>query len=486
MAYPKDEVRALRKAGKPKEALALALGLCAKHPADKYLAGELAWALYDCMKEARGTEKGKVKDARAFAAYFAQVDEVNLAYEGNELFYQNLEKLYSSAVWNLQKADDAPALLLMLRALVSWKSHWARLSYSLQEKLLTYFQAGFIKREKTEHANQDGQAAAQARAQGMVELVEWYSVSHITRRSELFETKEYQGHQVPSEAERLIKAYLEALLAKGAGGSRYATEAQRRYGVEAVGELLNNPKTEQWVWPRYRYAQLLLEVKGPEEAREYFKQMLVAKPREAYLWRALGETYKDSDQEAYESCMQKAENLSHKTQNGPVDTEGEPSHTAESLLDVEAASHDFYIEWLDAKSGLMGLVVRKEGVRNYERLKVKDEHWARKLKAGGVYHGLFSKNYRQILSLQEVAPDSVFVHDFTRDFIGVLEQKEDAYFVRGTEALGVRSLRVPEYLLRGFEGVAPCKVKGHASKRQNRDGTKWYWFIESLEPFASC
>lgn len=541
MAYPSETVKQLRQAGKPTEAYEAAVKYIQEGELNKYLESELAWALYDCMKAAKGAGKDQVVDAVSYAHWFELAAKHNINYENNTLFYENLGKLNASVVWALQAGAQTQSLIDVLHALGAWGERWTYFSFDYKEKMFHYFLRGF-KPDSTLKSNQ----AIALRAQGMVDLMEWYTMKSFAFHAS-YETTEKDGRTLPSEAERTTKAYLDSLLTKVFGEPCISLD-QRKRGVQAINTLLTSGATKDkcadWVWVRYKYAQLLLEVESPEVARPFFEQMLLARPAEAYLWGALAETYKSSDKNAYAACLFKGLAISRNTQMslsmhekaaqyfvesenfaaakrevlivseyrssqgwkpsavaaefekqiwyGATDaTENNDalyqqlSASAQNLLFAgdadDSRSYDFYLERIDAKYDKLYVWLENDK-HELVSSSIKDAQLASSLRVGEVYHGVFTKDLRQIMSLQDVAPRGEFKSLFIKDFTGILDRIKDFAFVRTTSG---RSLYVSAQQLEAGQFPRYCLVRGRMVLRHVlRDGERVSEFVVDTLEFA--
>lgn len=538
--YPSQEINALRKAGKPKEAYDLAVKTRNEGVYNDFVERELAWSLYDCMKAAKGTQKDAVKNPSEYAQWFQAAAQENIAHFGNELFYENLGKMNASVVWNLQAAGNYQGLLAVLRSLAAWGNRWSYFEFEYNTKMFHYMYKAF----KPE-TGAKGQEATSLKAQGMVELIEWYTIAFISHHAS-FEPGEYKGKATPSEAEQYIKSYVDALLTKNAQGNPCVSEEHLKRGAAAVKDLLESPLTKDrcasWVWVRYKYAQLLLEVEGAENARPYFVQMLMAKPKEAYLWGALAETYRGADEAQYAACLFKGLGVSQNVQMALTlhekaavylaktgnfaaakrealivsefrasqgwkpsaitsQLEAQPwygstepaadntalyaqlAEQADACVISNAAGEDFYVEWIDKKNGVLSVWAKNEE-GYFANSKVKNPELAEVLSEGAVYHAVFSKHRKQILSMQDKEPSAAFKNCFVRSFAGIFDKVatksgKTTAFVRLSDG---RSYHVTKRMLEENSYPQHALVSGRAVVRHfNNEGvTTSEWIITSL------
>lgn len=306
--------------------------------------------------------------------------------------------------WDCRKSNNVEGLIGLLNAISSLNDD----AYFKNKDTLLMFFKGF---EPSKDPS-DVPLVQAKKAEGIIKLVEWFRLENLS--PDMFQEKEFQGKKQQSLAEKLVNRYTEVLGLQDKDGTFLFDETRIRMGLDTLEDVFQNLLAEQWVWPRYKFGKLLMQVEGPQKARPFIARVLLDKWGESYIWGAFADTFASEDPTAYAKCLFRGLRVSRDTgrslalhesamrylksvqkypeakrealivseyrkgQGWPesstveavrneewFDTEAS-NNNAELYQELSAGSEayvfpyalkaDFYVEWKDDDKGLMGIV----------------------------------------------------------------------------------------------------------------------------------
>lgn len=195
--------------------------------------------------------------------------------------------------WDYRKSNNAEGLISLLNAISSLDDDAC---FRNKDTLLMFFK-GF---EPSKDPS-DMPLVQAKKAEGTIKLVEWFRLENLS--PDMFQEEEYQGKKQQSLAEKLVSRYTDVLGLQNKDGAFLLGETHIRLGLGTLEGVLQNPQAEQWVWPRYKFGKLLMQVDGPEKARPFFARVLLDKWGESYIWGAFADTFASEDPAAYAKCL---------------------------------------------------------------------------------------------------------------------------------------------------------------------------------------
>ncbi len=425
----------------------------------------LAWAFYDDLKSYAGDKQGNGINLRGFiytlSAIRAIIPDV---FNTHEVAPYAAGK-FASLGWKLRERKSLDQIEEMLNEAV----RWGRGAALHRQEVLTMF---FV--------------SLQERSADVLRLVEWYGLDALDR--DAFQPREYEGKQMPSHAQDLVKAYLDALMSNDASGNPIATTETRNAGCEQVITLLDDPRCSDWVWEPYKLGKLLCEVGRYSEARERLAPIVAKSQAEPWAWRAYAKTWETEALDNFEKCLCMGLSLSNNDQfsrglhedaaelfartgrfpeakaeillldkqseeNGWRASEGaailkqedwfintesadsnellysQLSQGAIELVAAELPWTQFYVDKVIAGQNLAHIVVDDPSRDCYFRIAVKREDIASCVSNGLCYRGRFGSGHKSIIGAVEPFPEAAIAKQFTSAYSGQIDLVQNFGFV---------------------------------------------------------
>lgn len=195
--------------------------------------------------------------------------------------------------WDYRKSNNVEGLTILLNTISSLDND----DCFRNKDTLLMFSKGF----EPSKGPSDTALMQAKKSEGTIKLVEWFNLENLSQ--DMFQEEEYQGKKQQSLAERLVGRYTDVLGLQNQDGAFQFDETRIRMGLNTLESVLQHPQTEQWVWPRYKFGKLLMQVEGPQKARPFFARVLLDKWGESYIWGAFAETFTEEDPTAYVKCL---------------------------------------------------------------------------------------------------------------------------------------------------------------------------------------
>lgn len=240
-----------------------------------------AWALYDELKRFAGDDQGNSPDIRslvyALSVIRALINPPSLrSHEAVELAAGKLVHVG----WKCRELKNLKQIETLLSEAIKWEPS----STMHCKEVLTMF---FV--------------SLKERPMDIISLVEWYGVEGL--EADAFLPREYEGKKLPSLAEEIVRAYLDALMSKDASGNSLASLESKDVGCERIKALLDQPRCSGWIWEPYKLGKLLCEVGRYEEARKWLAPIVAANQAEPWAWQAFGKAWERESQDKYQKCL---------------------------------------------------------------------------------------------------------------------------------------------------------------------------------------
>lgn len=516
MAYASQQIRALRKSGDLQGAYHLAVEEYRSEPGNKYIAGELTWVLYDCLKRYKDNGSTYFGDGEAYAQSLRVITRYGFDPLENDMFYENLVKSVGSVSWDLAKRKRVEDLRKVFEATVDLSAIDARLRNGI---LMKAFLKGF------------DQAPLY-----LVDAIRWYGFSSFSREDYLDE--EYQGRKIPGLAESMVNCYLDCMVKKNReGNSIFPTTAQED-AIFAIRPLTSRPECAHWKWLEYKLGKLLIAMGRNADARDVLAPFVLRKPKEAYAWATYGETFLPEQPDLYAACIFRALKLSKdpkyalsyheaaiglfaqmgdyaaakleaetvskcRHENGwsqsPVVqraqqeswySSSEPSEDnaakyrtlgadAEATLEAYVPKVDFFLEWTAPEKGLAGIDIFPSPIYTLdraERLCLHDANLAKNYEPGRVYSASLDKNGLRMYGNTVPSDNKRMEGVFVKDFEGVFEAVKSYGFVHTR----LDDVWIPERLVKEHALISLARVKGQtiASFRKKKGAKDGEWTQE--------
>ena len=113
----------MRKSGDLQGAYRLAVKAYRSEPGNKYIAGELTWVLYDCLKRYKASGSQYFRNGGAYAQSLRVIARYGFDPRENDMFYENLVKSVGSVSWDLVKRKRVEDLRKVFEATVAPERH---------------------------------------------------------------------------------------------------------------------------------------------------------------------------------------------------------------------------------------------------------------------------------------------------------------------------------------------------------------------------
>lgn len=241
----------------------------------------LAWALYDELKRFAGDDQGNKPDTGGLVYTLSAIRTLinPPALNSHEAVDLAVGKLVHAG-WNCRERKD----LNQIESLLSEAIKWGPSSAMHRKEVLTMF---FV--------------SLKERPLDIMALIEWYGIEGL--EADAFLPREYEGKKLPSLAEEVVKAYLDALVSKDSSGDPLASLESKDAGCERVMALLDQPRCSGWIWETYKLGKLLCEVGRFEEARKRLAPIVAANQTEPWAWQAFGKTWERESPNKYQKCL---------------------------------------------------------------------------------------------------------------------------------------------------------------------------------------
>lgn len=350
-SYYCDQLKDMRTRGQLQEAYQLGRQLHERFPSDEYIERAFSWVVYDCLKRYKDEKSKYRKDLPAFLKTLRMIPSFSFDACTNDLFFENIAKyLVPNLGWDLRSEKNIPALQNLLACLIELNSGEKSRVYEtmiayLEEPiralgwdyrkasdldgliglLHTILSLGdtsalfknrdmllmFVKGFEPCKNPSDTPSTQAKKAEGAATLVEWFGLENLTQ--DMFQEEKYQEKIQQSLAEKLVNRYIDALGLRNQNGQFIFDDARIRIGLNSLENALQSPRTEQWVWPQYKYGKLLMQIDGAQKARPFFARVLLDKWGESYIWGAFADTFVGEDSTAYAKCLFRGLKLSRNT-----------------------------------------------------------------------------------------------------------------------------------------------------------------------------
>lgn len=515
MAYASQQIHALRKSGDLQGAYRLAVEAYRSEPGNKYIASELTWVLYDCLKRYKASGSQYFGDGEAYAQSLRVIARYGFDPRENDMFYENLVKSVGSVSWDLVKRKKVEDLRKVFEATVDLSAIDYRFRNAI---LMKAFLKGFDEAPLY-----------------LAEAISWYGFSSFSREDYLDE--EFQGRKIPGLAESMANSYLDCMVKKNRDGNPLFAAAAQEDAVLATRPLISRPECARWKWLEYKLGKLLIAMGRNTEARDVLAPFVQRKSKEAYAWATYGETFLPEQPELYAACIFRALLLSkdpkyalsyheaaiglfaqmgdyraakleaetvsrcrnengwsqsqvvQKAQYEPWYPGAEPSEdntpkyralgaNAEATLEAYVPKVDFYLEWTAPEKGLAGIDTFPSSIytlERAERLCLHDANLAKNYEPGRVYSASLDKNGLRMYGNAVPSVNKRMEGVFVKDFEGVFEAVKTYGFVHTRSD----DVWIPERLVKEHALVSLARVKGQtvASFRKKKGSTdgEWTW-----------
>lgn len=478
----------------------------------------LAWAFYDDLKSCAGDDQGNGMNFRSFIDTLSAIRVIIPGvFDAHEAAPYAAGK-FASIGWKLRERKNFGQIEEMLNEAV----HWGRGAALHRQEVLTMF---FV--------------SLQERPADVLRLVEWYGLSNLDH--DAFQPREYEGKQMPSRAQDLVKAYLDALMSNDASGNPIASSEMKNAGCEQTISLLNDPRCSHWVWEPYKLGKLLCEVGRYPEARERLAPIVAKSQTESWAWRAYAKTWEVEAPDNYEKCLfmglsvsnddqfsrslhEDAAELLARTGRFPeakaeillLDKQSEEngwrasecadilkredwfaktdavdsnetlysslSQGAIELVAEELPWTQFYVDKVIAAQHLAHIVVDDPSRDSYFRAAVKRDDIASCVSNGLCYRGRFGSEYKSIIGAIEPFAGATMAKHFTSTYSGQIDLVQNFGFVNSSQI----RVWVPPALLDGQQAKqfqqasGSCRKTYKPPKSSLAKGT-WEWEATTLE-----
>lgn len=448
----RDRLKELRKSGMLQEAYRWGKELRTRYPDEREIEFEFSWVIYDCLKRYKGNDPRFANNLDVFMQTLRLIPSYGFDVGANGMFFENVTKhLIGSIGWKLRDAKDLSSLQRLMdlllemdgsektnvyggmlaglvEPLISWgwdlrKSNdvdglrdllqsiialGAHSPHYKKRTVLLMFCKGFEPSDDP----QDTPIIQLKKADGMVLLAEWVGLDGLS--TDMFHEEVHEGRTYSSVAKMLVKRLADVLGLRDRDGRFRYDERRIRSGLDSIARILEDDRTEDWIWTRYSYGKLLMQIDGAKAARSCFAKVLIGKWREPYIWGAFADTFEGEDPAAFSKCLFKGLCLSdsigsslslhkkamllfksterfaeakreaiivseYRASQGWLgssiveaqereawfaveptpdnsDLYVELSKGAEELVFPYAERADFYVEWIDEEKGLLGIV----------------------------------------------------------------------------------------------------------------------------------
>lgn len=509
MAYVSQQIRDLRRRGNLKEALSLASQAHREAPNDKYITSEFTWVLYGCLKRYSDETSKYHGNADAYLKTLKAIVKHRFEPAENEMFYENLPKNIGSVAWDIVKRKDVRSLHSLFE-LVQELSGFC--SGARNAILLRAFLTGF-----------------EENARYMLDTISWYGLRSFTDKDCADET--YQGEKHPGIAEKAINAYLDALVKKSFDESFIAAKQEQEEAAAQVMPFTKRPACAHWEWLTYKLGKLLYELGRMSEAREMFGAFLFEHQNVFYAWGAYADACLPDLPDMYRACLFKCLRLSSspeyaltyhekalevfakegdysaaKTEAlvisncrsergwkssqlvGRVEQEPwfaeaearkdngglyeELSSNCDCVLAKRVPRVDFYLEWVDAKRGLLGITSIPSYATSMslaQRAVVKDKRRASNLQPGELYNGSYSAKAHAIYGEVQLSSNHRLRGIFVQPFEGVFESVGSHGYVRANRD----SIYIPDFIVERHNISPYAFVTGkRVAVYKKKDGTE--------------
>ena len=509
MAYVSQQIHSLRKSGDLQGAYRLAVGAYRSEPGNKYIAGELTWVLYDCLKRYKTSGSPYYEDGEAYAQSLRVITRYGFDPHENDMFYENLVRSVGSVSWDLVKRQRVEDLRKVFEAAVDLSAIDGRFRNGI---LMKAFLKGFNEAPLY-----------------LVDAIRWYGFSSFS--SEDYLDEEYQGRKIPGLAESMVNSYLDCMVKKNREGNPIFATAAQEDAVFAIRPLISRPERAHWKWLEYKLGKLLIAMGRHAEARDVLAPFVLLKPKEAYAWATYGETFLPEQPELYAACIFRALRLSKdpkyalsyheaaiglfaqmgdyaaakleaetvskcRHENGwsqsPVVqraqqeswySSSEPSEDnaakyrtlgadAEATLEAYVPKVDFFLEWTAPEKGLAGIDTFSSPIYTLdraERLCLHDANLAKNYKPGRVYSASLDRNGLRVYGNAVPSDNKRMEGVFVKDFEGVFEAVKSYGFVHTI----TDDIWIPERLVKEHGLVSLTKITGMTiASFKKRKGTK--------------
>lgn len=516
MAYASQQIHAMRKSGDLQGAYRLAVEAYRSEPGNKYIAGELTWVLYDCLKRYKASGSHYFRNGEAYAQSLRVIARYGFDPRENDMFYESLVKLVGSVSWDLVKRKRVEDLRKVFEATVDLSAIDARFRNGI---LMKAFLKGFDEAPLY-----------------LVDAIRWHGFSSFTREDYLDE--EYQGRKIPGLAESMVNGYLDCMVKKNREGNPIFPTAAQEDAVLAIKPLISRQECARWKWLEYKLGKLLIAMRRNAEARDVLAPFVLRKSKEAYAWATYGETFLPERPELYAACIFRALQLSKdpkyalsyheaaiglfaqmgdyaaarleaetvstcRHENGwsqsPVVqraqqeswySSSEPSEDnmpkyralgadAEATLEAYVPKVDFYLEWTAPEKGLAGIDTFPSPIYTLdraERLCLHDANLSKNYEPGRVYTASLDKNGLRIYGNAVPSDNKRMEGVFIRSFEGVFESVKSYGFVHTSSD----DVWIPERLVKEHALTTLARVKGQtaASFRKKKGSNDGGWTQE--------
>lgn len=484
---------------------------------DNVAATALTWAFYDDLKQFVGDDGGRKTDVDRFTQTLSLIRiSIPDAFGRHEASDYAISKFVHIG-WECRERKN----LNGVETLLSEAIQWPRTSPMHDEDVLTMFSV-----------------CLRERPAGIIKVVDWYGLDSLSRQ--YYEAREYEGKQLSSRAQDLVKAYLDALMSNNADGNPVASADQKNNGCNQVAALLEDPRCAEWIWETYKLGKLLSDVGRFEEARQLLAPIVAMRQSEPWAWFAYGTTWATESPDRYEKCLfmglsrsrnpqydkglheaaaelfaskgqfeyAKTEVQTLKTvaeENGwkeseivqileseswfeeAVAAENEAlyqdlSQGAESIVAEDMPWSEFYVEWVDKEKGLTCIVTQGQQRITYDRKVIKDAAVAESVQEGLCYRGHFGPERKSLMGRIEVFPEASIAQQFTSSYAGQIELVNNYGFVNS----GRLRIWISPKLLEGkaakkFQNVSGECRKVYKAPKENPSSGKWMWEAMSIE-----
>lgn len=506
----------MRKSGNLQGAYRLAVEAYRSEPGNKYIAGELTWVLYDCLKRYKANGSQYFGNGKAYAQSLRVIARYGFDPRENDMFYENLVRSVGSVSWDLVKRKRVEDLRKVFEATVDLSAIDARFRNGI---LMKAFLKGFDEAPLY-----------------LVDAIRWYGFSSFSHEDYIDE--EYQGRKIPGLAESMANGYLDCMVKKNRDGNPAFPTAAQEDAVLAIRPLTSRQECARWKWLEYKLGKLLIAMGRNAEARDVLAPFVLRNSKEAYAWATYGETFLPERPELYAACIFRALQLSKdpkyalsyheaainlfaqmgdyaaakleadtvarcRYENGwsqsPVAlrAQHEPWYSssatsednspkyrslganAEATLEAYVPKVDFYLEWTAPEKGLAGIVTFQSPIytlERAERLCLHDANLAKNYEPGRVYSASLDKNGLRMYGNAVPSDNKRMECVFVKGFEGVFEAVKSYGFVHTKSD----DVWIPERLVKKHSLVALARVTGQtvASFRKRKGAKDGEWTRE--------
>lgn len=491
---------------------AVASGQCPANVPSEIAGSALAWAFYDDLKSYAGDDNGNGVNIRDFIHTLSAIRAIiPNEFNAHETAVYASGKLVSIG-WRCRERKNIDQIEQLLNEVVQWGQD----SSMHRPEVLTML---FV--------------SLQDRPADVLRIVTWYGLDKLDH--DAYKPRLYEGKELPSQAQDLIKAYLDALISKDQAGNPAASQEMKNAGCDQVASLLEDQRCADWVWESYKLGKLLCETGRYVEARKRLAPIVAKSQSEPWAWHAYGKAWEAESSEIFEKCLFMGLSVSKNAQfarslhedaavffertgryaeakteillldriceeNGwrpsenaaalksaewydrTTETESNDdlylalSQGAETVVSQDLPWSEFYAEWTNMDKGLICVVVQNHTKSAFSRIVIKDSQAAAAVEEGRCYRGHFGPENKSMIGEIEEFPEASISKHFIATFEGQIGLVNNYGFVNS----GNLRVWVSPALLDGKEAKQFQEARGACRKiykapKDSPSAGKWAW-----------